>query len=148
MKVCILLAFLGATIAAQAETAVPSATDTYRDFLIAVVKGDQDAAVKLALPNPEFAMLFSGEVPPAEIQKQAITHLTANPYRVLKIGEVFRLPNGRTISPTEESEKKGWVIVVNQTDPLPHMLQKVDGVWKAEAGDLIAARKAAAKAQK
>lgn len=148
MKTFALLVFLGAVSISGAQTATPSAPDTYREFLIAIIKGDRAGAEKLTLPNPDLPILFSEDPPPAEVQKQAIAHIEANPYRVLKIGEVFRLPNGRTVSPTEEMEKKGWVIVVNQTDPLPHMLQKVESVWKADAGDLVAARKAAAKAQK
>ena len=148
MKFLIYLFLLGASLAAIAQTLENSAPDVYRDFLIAVIKGDRVGAAKLALPNTDIAILFSSDVAPAEIQKEAIAHITANPYGILKVGEVFTLPNGRTVSPTEETEKMGWVIIANQTDPLPHMLQNVDGVWRADAGDLIAARKSAAKARK
>lgn len=148
MKILSLLALIGAFSAAFAESPTHPAADVQRDFFIAIIKGDQAAGEKLALPNPELTILFSQSDSSTELQKEAIAHITANPYRVLKVGEVFRLPNGGTISPTQEMEKKGWVIVANDTDPLPHMLLNSGGVWKVDAQGLIVARKAAAKARK
>jgi hypothetical protein len=133
------------SITAFAIPSKDSAPAVYREFLLTIFKADKDAAIKLTLPDPDLAKLFPtvGESP--EHLKEATDQIHADPYRVLKNGETSTLPNGTTVSPTEQMEKKGWVIVANQSDPLPHMLKNVNGVWKVDAGDLIAAWKAAAK---
>ncbi len=138
---------LAGSMCASDKTA-PSAPETYQAFLIALVKGDHEVVTKLALPNPDLGLLTSSGPVPAAYQKEAISQIEASGYRVLKIGETFRLPNGRTIAFTEEMEKQGRVIVVGSRDPLPHLLQKTESGWRVEAGDLIAARKARAQQTK
>jgi hypothetical protein len=150
MKIHLFLSLVfGAVLCAQTpEGNAPSAPEIYRDFLVALVKSDKAAVIRLALPNKEMSVLLSDGPIPAEHQKAAISQIEANPYRVLKVGETFRLPNGRTLSPTEEMEKKGWIIIASSGDPLPHMLQKTEDGWRVDAGDLIAARKAIAQQKK
>ena len=148
MRQLLLLFFFYTPLSVFAQVPKASAPEVYRDFIIAVIKGDKTSAEKLALPNPEIDILFSSDKAPPETVKEAVAYMAAHPYRVLTAGEIFTLPNGHTISSTEESERKGWVIIANDTDPLPHMLKSVSGVWMVDAGELIAARKAAAKTQK
>ncbi len=150
MKIHLFLSLvLSSVLFAQTpEVISPSAPEIYRDFLVALVKNDKTALVRLSLPNNEISLLLSDVPMSAEQQKAAISHIEANAYRILKVGEIFRLPNGRTLSPTKETEQKGWIIIANSGDPLPHMLQKTEDGWRVEAGDLIAARKAIAKQKK
>ncbi|HEY6170289.1 MAG TPA: hypothetical protein VI454_19810 [Verrucomicrobiae bacterium] len=146
MNTTYLLFILAATITAIAETTdkTPTPTEIYQEFLVAIVKGDTSALERLAITNKDLAVLTSNPIPP-EYREKAIADIKARPYRVLKVGEVFRLRNGKTLSPSAESEKKGWVMIASDVDPVPHMLLKVGKDWKVDAGDLIAARKAAAK---
>jgi hypothetical protein len=125
-----------------------SAPDIYRDFLIAVIKGDRMSTERLALPNADLGILIPDEPMPLEAQMVSIAQITASPYRVLKIGETFALPNGQAIGPSVEMESAGWVIIANDVDPLPHRLKMTEDGWKVDAGDLIGARKAASRSRK
>ena len=151
MKTTCLLFILAATVAAVAqkkeEKKSPSPPEIYQAFLVALVNGDKTTVERLAIPNKDLTALTSTPVP-AQHREQAIAEIKAAPYRILKVGEVVQLPNGRMLGPTEESEKKGWVMIANDSDPIPHMLQKSGDGWKVDAGDLTAARKAAAKQRK
>ena len=114
--------------------------------MVALIEGDQTTIERLVIPNKELAILTSTPVP-AEYRKEAIAVIKATQYRVLKVGEVVTLPGGGTLGPTKDMEKKGWVMIASDTDPIPHMLQKAGDDWRVNAGDLIAARKAAAARQ-
>jgi hypothetical protein len=124
-----------------------SPSEVYQMFLIALVEGDNATAERLVIPNKELSLLTSTPVP-TEHRKEAIAAIKATQYRVLKVGEVFTLPGGGTLSPTKEMEKKGWVMIGCDADPLPHMLQKIGGAWRIDVSDLIVARKAAAARKK
>lgn len=151
MKNAFLLLVLAVTVSAAAQTTekrrTPSPPEVYQAFLIALVKGDEALLERLALPNKELPLLTSTPVP-VEYREQAVAQIKAASYRVLSAGEVFRLPDGKTVSPTAEMEKKGCVMIASDADPLPHFLRISGGEWKVDAGDLIAAHKAVAARNK
>src|SRR6185437_9712204 len=144
------LFLLGSIFTGMAQTQndkTPSPPDVYQQFLIAMVSSDSNTVERLALTNQDLPMLTSRHLSWVP-RKLAISHIKAHPYHVLKIGEVFHLPHGRVIGPTEQFEKNGWVLIANDDDPICHMLQKVGNEWKVDAGDLIAARKAVERKMK
>jgi len=145
-KICLLFA-LFATVAALAQPDGKKKTlsppETYQLFLVALVQNDRAALEQLCLPNKDLSVLAEISVP-ADHRDEALAQIKASPYRLLKPGELFVLPDGKPLSLTKAMEKKGWSIVVCEGDPQPHMLQKSATGWKVDAGDLIAARKAAA----
>jgi hypothetical protein len=145
-KLCLLFVFAAAlAVVARAEEKQKSLSppEIYQLFLIALVQSDKAALEQLCIPNKNLAVLAEISVP-AEHRAEAIAQIKASPYRLLKPGELFVLPDGKPMSLTKAMEKKGLAIVVSDGDTLPHTLQKTGEGWKVDAGDLITARKAAA----
>ena len=123
---------------AQAEHMTPEST--LNQFMTAVIQGDKAKASILSLPNPDFDFLFSA-VDSKASKEQQIRELSTFPYRVMKDGEVFIFANGQTLAIGPEIRERGYIVITNDIDPIPHYLKKTEGGWRVDPRSLIALRR-------
>ena len=117
-------------------------------FMLALMKGDKAGIDKSIVPNPESSILSEGEHPPENAVPILEAELRLAPYKRLQAGESFSFGKGRThvILPAEITEDR---LLIDQAGvPIPFVLVRSNGVWKVDAGPIIAGRKAAAAARK
>ena len=142
----LLLGILSFSTVSAEDKPAPSAPEIYEQFLVAVVKGDKETVMKLALPHKEISILFQ-PLTPLEVA-DAIARIQANPYRALRVGESYRISERRSMTVTKETEALGWTMVVSKGDTKPRGVRRTEDGWRVNVDDLIAERKAQVRLSK
>jgi hypothetical protein len=151
MKYRILAAFLSAAaILATAEDKLStSPEETFRRFMVSMLKNDADGVKATILPTEEAAILWKGEPPSKETQTQIEKSFEDLALIRIREGETVRLPGGKTYTlekgSTNESKIFVWVEFNKKRMPTPFWMVKTLDGWRVDAGPLIASRKAAAR---
>jgi hypothetical protein len=115
-----------------------------------MVSNDKETIREITVPNPDAAVLWSGQKVPDEAIEMIKKELESAKCRELKVGDVFVLPNKKELKITDkmvnEDNKMFVPTIGGQEMPTPLAARKTKGQWKVDAGPLIAARLAAKKA--
>jgi hypothetical protein len=117
-------------------------------FMLAMMKGDKKEIENAIVPNPESSILAEGVHAPENALPILEAELRLAPYKRLQAGDSFDIGNGRThvVKPSEINENR--LLISQAGSPIPFVLVRTNGVWKVDAGPIIAGRKAAAAAEK
>ena len=118
-----------------------------RNFLLAMLEGDEQELRKWSLPHKDLDLLLGGQRPPQEVLKQIKQAFETTPIKRLKVGDKVELPGGRTIAVDKSRVNENRQLLQMERDPLPWTLVKKKGAWKVDPSPVIAARKAAAAAR-
>jgi hypothetical protein len=102
----------------------------------------------VAVPPEDFAVLLTGEEPPALAKPMMKTMIPRWKVERLAAGDRVDLGRGRifVVKPEEVSDTRA--VVKKEDDPIPTRCWKIDGVWKVDPRPIIAGRKAAEAARK
>lgn len=117
-----------------------SPEDVFRRFLIALLSSDEAAIRDTMLVHEGMEILWAdgqNRVVPEEIK--------ALPLRRAQVGEALRVPSANgpwTLNVTANDVNDGRVLLLMPRDPVPHAVIKIDGRWRVDGGEFIAARMA------
>jgi hypothetical protein len=138
----------GAVPASQPALAVQTPEDAVRALLLGVVRNDQQAIDACIVPDKESAVLAQGIRLDAAKVAQLEELVKQRAMHCAKVGETFVPPRGGpTITFTDEQVSADRQQVIVAGYPAPFTVIKMEGQWKVDAGGMIAARKAVAKAK-
>ncbi|MCC6126156.1 MAG: hypothetical protein IT426_14435 [Pirellulales bacterium] len=116
------------------------------NFMLAVMMGDKAAIENAILPNPESAILAEGQHAPETVHEVLKSQMRITPYLRLKPGDSFSIGNGKTHVVQDSEITADRLLISIKGAPLPFILVRSNGVWKVDAGPVIAGRKSAAAA--
>ncbi len=127
-----------------------TAETTLRNFLIALATQDMKTVRNLIVPisDADLAFLSTGEPPPPEMKKQMVTMFSGISIKTLKPGDKIEYRPGKTLTIPELPFDEETVWLRAEGMPLPTRLVRESGEWMVDSKPLVAARKAAAKAQR
>ena len=143
-------ATVAATSTAPATPRALEPEEVVRNMFVAVLNRDPKALAECIVPNPESAILVEGEAVPLAGKAVIALRIAGMPMRRAKVGETINLPiRGRPVplTFTEDFINADRQQIIPEGSPLPVAVIRVNGVWRADAGSLIAARKAARAAR-
>jgi hypothetical protein len=116
-----------------------------REFLKAMVIGDQETGSRLILDNPDTEILWRFPVPKEHLT-EATKSIEGMSLKRMKVDDTYALPNGKKLIVTERDVNPDRLLVIDANEPsIPFILVKSGKRWKVDASPLIAARKAAEK---
>jgi len=119
--------------------------------MISMLRNDAEGVKATILPAEGADFLWQGEPPPKQMQTEI--EKTFQGLKLVRIqeGEKVSLPSGKdlTVEKGMIDEKKilVWAEINNERMPTPFWMVKTADGWRVDAGPLIAARKAAARAR-
>lgn len=121
------------------------AQSALRRFMIALTIGDQAALRATALPLSEgdFAILLSGQKPPATERKKLVGMMAKIPLRTLKPGDTVSRPGKPPLVFTRAYFGPDRTVLQPKGFPLPFVVRRVKGQWRVDAAPVVAARKRA-----
>jgi hypothetical protein len=113
-----------------------------RQFLVAMATQDEAGIRRSILAHPEAPILFQATTAPAEAKAQMLEEFRSAQFERLHLGQEIQLPGGRTLVLDESRVNKDHQALTYPGNPVPFILVRDLGVWKVDAGTLIAARRA------
>jgi hypothetical protein len=117
-----------------------------RRFLVAMVSGDQVEIRATIIDNPDAEILWQGNAKSSDEKAEATRLVNSTTFQHLKVGDEVHIPGGKTLRLDEDYVNENRQQIAVPDIPIPFILAKVNGIWKVDAGTVIAGRKAAAAA--
>lgn len=114
-----------------------------REFLLAMLSGDEAAVRRWSLPHAEIAMLWSSPAPPEAIA-QARQYAEQLSFTRLQVGDVIQLPGGKTLTLDETHVNENRAQLMAPDAPIPFILVRGEERWRVDPSPLIASRKTVA----
>jgi hypothetical protein len=114
-----------------------------RQFMLAMLAGDEAAVRRWSMPHPEIKVLLMSPAPP-EVVASAREQIGQMPLSRLKVGDVVNIPGGKPMTLDESHVNENRQQLMPPDAPLPFILVRSEGQWKVDPSPLIAARKVAA----
>jgi hypothetical protein len=125
----------------------PEPETVIRELLFSMLANDSEGGKKWILPNSDAEILWHGQTPPKEALPEIRKQIAAIPFKRLVVGETADLPGGKKLTVTSDQVNENRLMIMDTTEPgIPFILVKQEGMWKVDAGPIIAARKAAQRA--
>lgn len=119
----------------------PSPETVFRHFLSAMFACDESGVRETMLQHPGMEILWAGsKAPPAMLAAVQSVSL-----RRVVVGESLQIPSRDgpfKLDVTANDVNDGRVLLVMGSDPIPHAIVKIDGRWRVDGGEFIAAREA------
>jgi hypothetical protein len=119
---------------ANASAPAPGSPDhSIRSLLIALTGLDRQEALRVAVPNADIKILFTGA--PSVREPSGVLEASAMemPLVEVRTGEFSRLPSGRVVEGS--TANTGRRVMVGQLGPVetPFVLHRIGGGWRVEA---------------